>query len=111
MNCLKESIEKKWIPVVEGRYKPVGANDCACCREFILKEFKCCNGCPISKDTGETRCNGTPEPVFAGLYYTCFADELKYDLMIEIKFDLMIELKAAAQWELDYLEDLYERTK
>jgi len=98
MNCLERSIKEKWEPIVAGEQGVF--SDCPCCKEHASNNpIDDCGRCPIKLDTGEIDCYGTP-----------------YYITLEIlrravrSYDLMIEAKAAAQWELDYLKDLLERT-
>jgi len=95
IECLTRSIEDKWIPIVEGRHKDGGNEDCACCEEYC-----CCEGCPIYEDTKKTECGGT----FYTVYYWLRRASIK-------NYDLIIEAKAAATAELEYLIDLRERLK
>jgi len=107
MKCLEESINNKWIPIVEGRHKPYGAVDCVCCDLYIGNN---CKGCPIKEDTGMKSCFGTPyehfEPLHS-LFIGCYSDDPEY---CQPEYGhIMLDLKSAAQWELDYLIDLNNR--
>lgn len=97
IECLEKSIKEKWIPIVEGKLKERG-DDCPCCQAYID-----CQGCPIEEDTGGN-CSGSPYWIFDDL-------ECETLWMHEINYDLMFDLKAAAQMELDYLNDLLNRLK
>ncbi len=54
IETLCETIEKKWMPIVEngGHHAWV---DCALC-----SEYQNCTGCPIPQFTGKQFCLGTP---------------------------------------------------
>lgn len=71
-----------------------GCDGCGLCTQYrinrVTSRFVTCEGCPVSLDTGEIGCWGTPY----ARYETC--DEWAYN-------------KEGAQKELDYLRDLDSR--
>jgi len=97
MNCVEESIKEKWEPILRGEHEPQGAYDCACCRQYLLKGVDgSCDGCPIATYTGDTGCKKTPEYIFTQLYYR----------WVSVNYDNHAELTAAAQWEIDFLNEV-----
>ena len=59
--ALSRSIKDKWAPIVRGEsIDRFDATNCACCQIWYDGLFGQCNGCPISEDTGEEKCIGTP---------------------------------------------------
>jgi hypothetical protein len=113
IECLEKSINEKWIPIVEGRHRVSGAKDCACCNVFRVGSFAGCGECPISIDTNNIECHGTPYYIYCELFDSYCG--MKWNIFdassAAYNYDLMFDLKAAAQMELDYLIDLRDRLK
>lgn len=99
--ALRKSIKEKWEPGLMGRIGYLCSPlNCECCKQFHYNLEGCnCRGCPIRED-GHQFCEGTPYAEFEPLWEVYYGDDI---------YELHAEVNAAAQWELDYLKDLYKR--
>jgi len=61
--ALRGSI-RKWQGIVDGTVEDEGVRNCPLCRLFFDND---CEGCPVSEDTGETYCDGSPFEVWSEL--------------------------------------------
>lgn len=97
MNCVQQSITKKWEPILRGKHKEQSVYDCPCCRKYY--DYDECAGCPIASYTGFGICLATPYAIFC---------ELKIHFFHHGNVDLHAELTACAQWEIDFLREVLE---
>jgi hypothetical protein len=97
VTSIEETINKKWIPIVEGDGRDNGSANCALCYEYLCSG---CIHCPIYKDSGRTNCKGTPYEEWNALFEAGTA-----------KYANTPDRKAAATKMLKYLQSLMERVK
>ncbi len=101
MNCLEKSIQEKWEPILRGEHGDNESYDCPCCQEYNRGGNEC-EGCPISEHTGYIYCGGTPYVAF------CVVSR---NFLHGKALDLHAECTAAAQWEIDFLNEVLEKQK
>lgn len=97
--ALKQSLQK-WENIVEGTEIDRGPYNCPLCEVFWATYN--CNGCPVSKDTGQLCCVGTPYDAWED-HHTLRIKSLKISRHHTKRL-------ALAQAEADYLKDLLVRT-
>lgn len=65
---IKDSINKKWIPIVLIECGDKGVNNCPLCELYYNKDYEddenCCKYCPIKWETGLRYCYSTPYSKF-----------------------------------------------
>ena len=98
IDLTEKCINDKWLPICKGNYRGRGIIDCALCNEYYIRFNYAigvgCDNCPISEDTGETLCGGTPYRIDAE------------DWVVHPYEPAQAEAKQQAYAELFYLHDL-----
>ncbi len=92
---VQKCIHDKWIPILQGKHTPKGVDDCHLCKKYLSPEA--CKLCPVKSYTGTTLCGGSPNKDFSDLHYVFLESEI---------YHLHAEVTAAAQWEIDFLNEV-----
>ena len=103
VRLLREAIDEKWIPIVNGTDVDDGTSNCHLCKEF---QKLYCTNCLIMKETGQRGCIGTPNDDW------CIHHSKKHPKMGRPEFPRKVECpecKIKAQKVVDWAEALYKK--
>ena len=105
VGLLRNTIDRKWIRILNGTGVDDGAMNCFLCLRF-RRQGRGCDGCPISKETGKRWCDKTPYANWDSHHDKEHRKRkiLRFPRKVECP-----ECKEIAQKEVDLLEALYKR--